>query len=94
MAADGVRDLRPARDLGHYSPNTKRPNRSPNCSTSFGWSRLGEDVAEYLPAGNDPFFIREGDLGTITFSRDAQGHVTGYAYHRVDGQEIHAKKIK
>jgi ketosteroid isomerase-like protein len=58
------------------------------------WSKLGEDVAEYLPAGNDSFFIREGDLGTISFVRDAQGRVTGYTYHRVDGQEIHAKRTK
>jgi hypothetical protein len=58
------------------------------------WSQLGDDVAEYLPAGNDSFFIREGDLSTTTFSRDAQGHVSGYAYHRVDGQEIRAMKTK
>jgi hypothetical protein len=30
----------------------------------------------------------------VAFVRDAQGHVTGYTYHRWDGQEIHAKKIK
>jgi hypothetical protein len=30
----------------------------------------------------------------VTFARDAQGHVTGYTYHRWDGQEIHAKKTK
>ena len=30
----------------------------------------------------------------MTFVRDAQGRVTGYTYHRWDGQEIHAKKIK
>jgi hypothetical protein len=33
-------------------------------------------------------------LGSFTFVRDAQGHVTGYTYQRWDGQEIHAKKIK
>jgi hypothetical protein len=30
----------------------------------------------------------------MTFSRDAQGHVTGYTYLGPDGQEVHAKKIK
>jgi hypothetical protein len=58
------------------------------------WSHLDGDVVEYLPAGNESFFIREGDLGTITFKRDTHGRVTGYTYHRVDGQEIDVKKIK
>jgi ketosteroid isomerase-like protein len=58
------------------------------------WTQTGGDVDEYLPAGDDTFFIREGDLGTSTFIRDTQGRVTGYTYHRVDGQEIHVKKIK
>ena len=57
------------------------------------WSRLDEDEGEYLPLGSDTFFT-EDDLGSITFVRDAQGHVTSYTYNRVDGQEIHAKKIK
>jgi ketosteroid isomerase-like protein len=56
-------------------------------------SQLGEDADEYLPLGPDTFFIRN-DLGAVTFSRNAQGHVTGYTYHRADGQEIHARKIK
>jgi hypothetical protein len=30
----------------------------------------------------------------FTFVGDAQGHVTGYPYHRDDEQEIQAKKIK
>jgi ketosteroid isomerase-like protein len=58
------------------------------------WSRIGKDEDEYLPAGGDAFFLKEGDLATFVFSRDAQGHVTGYTSHRVDGQEIHVKKIK
>lgn len=58
------------------------------------WSQFGKDVDEYLPAGGETFFIKGGDLGSVTFSRDAQGNVTGYTFHRVDGQEIHAKKIK
>ncbi|HKF51523.1 MAG TPA: DUF4440 domain-containing protein [Candidatus Acidoferrales bacterium] len=58
------------------------------------WSRVGEDVAEYLPSGGDSFFLREGDLATFTFWRDAQGHVTGYIYHRIDGQQFLVKKIK
>jgi hypothetical protein len=57
------------------------------------WSRFGKDEDEYLPLGSDTFFIKN-DLGSVTFSRDPQGHVTGYTYHRVDGQEIHVKKIK
>ena len=57
------------------------------------WSQLGEDEGEYLPLGSDTFVVKD-DLGSVTFSRDARGHVTDYCYHRVDGQEIHAKKIK
>jgi len=58
------------------------------------WTQMSGDVDEYLPAGVDTFFIKEGDLGTSTFTRDAQGRVTGYTYHRIDGQEIHVKKVK
>jgi hypothetical protein len=57
------------------------------------WFQLGGDGEEYFPSGSDTFFIKS-DLGCVTFVRDAQGHVTGYTYHRDDGQEIHAKKIK
>jgi ketosteroid isomerase-like protein len=58
------------------------------------WSRIGKDEAEYLPAGADAFFLKEGDLGTFVFSRDGQGRVTGYTSRRIDGQEIHVKKTK
>ena len=58
------------------------------------WSHVGGDEVEYLPAGVDTFFLREGDLSSFVFSRDAQGHVTGYTCHRIDGQEIQVKKIK
>jgi ketosteroid isomerase-like protein len=57
------------------------------------WSRMGESTSEFLPLGSDTFFFRD-DLGTVEFSRDAQGRVTGYIYHRFDGQEIRARKIK
>jgi hypothetical protein len=57
------------------------------------WSQFGTDEDEYLPLGAETFFIKN-DLGSVTFSRDPQGHVTGYTYHRVDGQEIHVKRIK
>ncbi len=57
------------------------------------WSKLGEDEDEALPLGSETFFFKD-DLGSVTFVRDAQGHVIGYTYHRVDGQEIHVKKIK
>jgi ketosteroid isomerase-like protein len=59
------------------------------------WSKVGDDdAAEYLPAGGDNFLYREGDLAGFTFLRDDHGHVTGYTYHRIDGQEIHVRKIK
>jgi ketosteroid isomerase-like protein len=58
------------------------------------WSRVGGDEIEYLLAGMDTFFLKEGDLSTFVFSRDAQGRVTGYTCHRIDGQEIQVKKIK
>jgi len=47
---------------------------------------------EQQDAGH-PFSMRL-NLGSVTFVRDAQGHATGYTYHRNDGQEIHVKKIK
>jgi hypothetical protein len=56
------------------------------------WSQMGGSNSELLPLSSDRFFFRD-DLGTIEFSRDAPGHVFGYIYHRVDGQEIRAKKI-
>jgi hypothetical protein len=58
------------------------------------WTDFAEDVnEEYFPLGSETFFVKD-DLGSVTFVRDAQGHVTGYTYHRNDGQELHAKKIK
>jgi len=58
------------------------------------WTDFGENMdEEYFPLGSETFFVKN-DLGSVTFVRDAQGHVTGYTYHRWDGQEIHAKKIK
>jgi ketosteroid isomerase-like protein len=58
------------------------------------WTDFGEDMdEEYFPLGSETFFVKN-DLGSVTFVRDTQGHVTGYTYHRWDGQEIHAKKIK
>lgn len=56
-------------------------------------SKFGKDEDEYLPLGSETFFVKS-DIGSVTFVRDAQGRVTGYTYHRVDGQEIHVKKIK
>jgi hypothetical protein len=57
------------------------------------WSNLGGDQDEALPLGSETFFFKD-DLGSVTFVRDAQGHVSGYTYNRNDGQEIHVKKIK
>lgn len=59
------------------------------------WSRLNDepDDHEYLPWGEETFFIKD-DLGSVTFVRDPQGTVIGYTYHRVDGQEIHVRKIQ
>ena len=57
------------------------------------WSRFDNDEDEYLPLGSDTFFTRN-DLGTVTFTRDPGGRVTGYTYHRVDGQQIDVKRIR
>lgn len=59
------------------------------------WSRFSKDKNgdEYLPLSSDTFFVKV-DIGSTQFVRDAQGHVTGYTYHRSDGQEIHVKKIQ
>lgn len=56
-------------------------------------SQIGIDEDEYLPLAADTFFVKS-DLGTAVFSRDPHGRVTGYTYHRADGQEIHVRKIK
>lgn len=55
------------------------------------WTDFGDE--EYFPLGSETFFVKD-DLGSVTFVRDAQGHVTGYTYNRGDGQELHSKKIK
>ncbi len=55
------------------------------------WTDFGDE--EYFPLGSETFFVKD-DLGSVTIVRDAQGHVTGYTYHRADGQELHGKKIK
>jgi hypothetical protein len=57
------------------------------------WGQIGAEGGEWLPAGGDTFFYRD-DLGTSTFSRDAQGRVTGFTSRSCGGQEIHVKKIK
>ncbi|HEV2297200.1 MAG TPA: DUF4440 domain-containing protein [Candidatus Acidoferrales bacterium] len=57
------------------------------------WSKFGESEGEALPLSSDTFFFKDA-LGSETFSRDPQGHVTGYTYHMADGQEVHVKKIK
>jgi len=57
------------------------------------WSRTGTGQGEWLPAGGDTFFFKD-DLGSVTFSRDAKGRVTGYTYRRSDGQDIYNPKIK
>ena len=54
------------------------------------WSQLDGDEDEYLPLGSDTFFVAN-DLGNVTFNRDAGGRVTGYTYHRVDGQGTHVR---
>jgi hypothetical protein len=57
------------------------------------WSKLGGDEDQALPLSSETFFFKD-DLGSITFVRGDLGHVTGYTYHRNDGQEIHVKKVK
>ena len=49
--------------------------------------------SEYLPLSRETHFLKD-NLGSATFVRDAKGKVNGYTYHRLDGQEIHVKKIK
>ncbi|MGA2131802.1 MAG: DUF4440 domain-containing protein [Bryobacteraceae bacterium] len=73
-----------------------RPGDSPEVvSLQDGklWSLLDGQREEALPLAPDTFFYKD-DLGSTQFSRDARGRVTGYVYHRVDGQEIHVRKIK
>jgi hypothetical protein len=60
-------------------------------------SRFGDesnDIDEYIPAGEETFFIREGDLGTVTFVRDDAREVIGYTSHRTDGQDIFVRKLR
>jgi tetratricopeptide (TPR) repeat protein len=40
------------------------------------WTDFGENMdEEYFPFGSETFFVKD-DLGSVTFVRDAQGHVT------------------
>ena len=66
-----------------------------NKRKDFRRSLIGHNVAQgkASSSSSDTFFFKD-DLGSETFSRDSQGHVIGYTYHRADGQEIHVKKIK
>ena len=57
------------------------------------WSNIGSFEEEWFPMGADTFF-KKSDFSTYTFVRDGQGRVSGFTYHRYDGQEIHVKKIK
>jgi hypothetical protein len=57
------------------------------------WSQTGDEKGECLPAGGDTFFYQD-DLGSFTFSRNAEDRVTGYTYRRFDGQEIYCMKVK
>ncbi len=85
---------RPARDyVGEYQWRPLNDVETVSLRGGKLWSHFGENEDEYLPLGSETFFVKS-DIGSVTFVRDAQGHVTGYTYHRWDGQEIHAKKIK
>jgi ketosteroid isomerase-like protein len=64
------------RPLGHVETVSLRSGKL--------WSQFGKGEDEYLPLGPETFFVKS-DLGSVTFVRDAQGHVTGYTYHRWDG---------
>ena len=89
----GIANARIYKDyVGRYE---WRPGTTDNIIVKDGklWSEMGGGADECLPAGGETFFFRD-DLGSISFSRDTGGQVTGYTYHRVDGQEIHAKKIE
>jgi hypothetical protein len=46
------------------------------------WTDFGENMdEEYFPLRSETFFVKN-DRGSVTFVRDAQGHVTGYTYRR------------
>jgi hypothetical protein len=80
--------------VGQYSWRPLEDPETVSVKDGKLWTDFGEHMdQEYFPLGAETFFVKT-DLGSITFVRDAQGHVTGYTYHRWDGQEIHAKKIK
>lgn len=79
--------------VGQYEWRPGSPLDSVSVKDGKLWSKIGDDEGEAMPLGSETFFFKD-DLGSVTFSRDARGHVTGYTYHRVDGQEIHVKKIK
>jgi hypothetical protein len=79
--------------VGQYQWRPLDPVETVSVKDGKLWSNLGGDEDEALPLGPETFFFKD-DLGSVTFVRDAQGHVSGYTYHRVDGQEIHVKKSK
>jgi hypothetical protein len=79
--------------VGHYEWRPGDPLEVVSVKYGKLLSKLNEDEDEALPLGSEMFFFKD-DLGSVRFVRDAQGHVIGYTYYRVDGQEIHVKKIK
>jgi hypothetical protein len=79
--------------VGQYQSRPKDDLESISIKDGKLWSQTGDDGDWCLPAGGETFFYKS-DVGSFTFSRDAQGRVTGYTYHRPDGQETHTMKVK
>ena len=79
--------------VGHYQWRPLDEVETVSLKDGKLWSNLGGSEDEALPLSSETFFFRD-DLGSVTFVRDAKGHVTGYTYHHADGQETYDKKIK
>lgn len=77
---------------GHYEWRPGDPFEVISVKDGKLWSLMGGEQEEAIPMARDMFFYKD-DLGITEFTRNAKGYVAGYTYHRVDGQEIHVKKI-
>jgi hypothetical protein len=79
--------------VGEYEWRPGDPREIVSVKDGTLWTQIGQSGEEYLPLSPDTFFVRD-ELGSATFVRDGQGHVTGYTHNGADGQEFHVKKLK
>ena len=79
--------------VGQYQARPKDDVETISIKDGKLWFEVGSEGDWPQAAGGDTFFYTS-DLGSFTFTRDAQGSVTGYVNRLPNGREIYNKKIK